>query len=96
MKERQLKARRQHNREKIRENCILRLMCKNAETDKAIFVETLDYSKGGLGIIYSGEELCGGNEFSVHIEDLNTSKKLASVVWSEHLNGDYIAGLKWV
>ena len=87
---------RHYIRGKTKENCILRLTCEDNEIAEAKFLETLDHSKGGLGIIYKGEEVFVGHRFSVYIENLNVIKKLTEVVWSKHLNGDCIAGLKWV
>ena len=86
---------RQHVRTKEKKNCILRLACLNPGGSEAIFVETLDYSKGGLGIIYDGEKLSVGNRLFVYVETLNVSSKEAEVVWLKQLNGDCAAGLRW-
>ena len=87
---------RQYAREKIRENCIFRLSYEDTGINQAIFAETLNHSKGGLGIIYDGEMLSIGNKLSVYIENLNLFKKAAKVVWKKQLNGNWIAGLQWV
>ena len=60
-----------------------------------MFVETLNHSVGGLGIIYDGEKLSVGNRVFVHIELLNVSKKEAEVVWLKQRKGDCTAGLRW-
>lgn len=86
---------RQHVRTKEQKNCILRLPCLNSEGREAVFVETIDHSKGGLGIIYSGERLYVGSKLFVYIETLNISSKEAEVVWLRQLNGDCTAGLRW-
>ena len=86
---------RRYVREKIKENCILKLACEDTGISEALFVETLNYSKGGLGIIYDGKKLTAGNKVSVYIENLNIIKKVAEVVWSKQINGDYAAGFQW-
>lgn len=87
---------RQYVRTREKKNCILKIGRLNTRGSEAMFVETLDYSKGGLGIIYAGEKLYVGNKFFVYIEALNVSRKKAEVVWMRQLNGDYIAGLRWL
>lgn len=82
---------RQHVRTKEKKNCILRL----AGMHTAVFVETLNHSKGGLGIIYDGKNLSVGNRVFVNIETLNILNKEAKVVWLKQFNGDYTAGLRW-
>lgn len=88
---------RQHVRTKAKKNCILRkknyLSIGGCE---AIFVETLNHSKGGLGIIYDGKNLSVGNRVFVYIETLNILQKEAVVVWLKHFNGSCTAGLRWV
>ena len=86
---------RQHVRTKAKKKCILRIDCLNTGGHEAMFVETLNYSKGGLGIIYDGENLSVGNRVFVNIETLNVSKKEAEVVWLKQINGDCAAGLRW-
>ena len=86
---------RQHVRTKEKKKCILRLACLHPGGSEALFVETLDHSKGGLGIIYDGEKLSVGNKLFVYIETLNVSNKEAEVVWLKQLNGDYAAGFQW-
>ncbi|MDH3973688.1 MAG: PilZ domain-containing protein [Deltaproteobacteria bacterium] len=87
---------RQHVRIKEKKKCILRVASLNSEGSEAIFVETLDHSKGGLGIIYDGEKLSIGNRFFVYIDTLNISSKAAEIVWLRQLNGNYTAGLRWL
>ena len=87
---------RQHVRTKVRKNCILKKAYLDTGGHEAIFVETLNHSKGGLGIIYDGENLSAGNRVFVNIEPLNVSKKEAVVVWLKKFNGDCTAGLRWV
>ena len=86
---------RQYVRTKGKKKCILRIACLNTGGSEAIFVETLNHSKGGLGIIYDGEKLSVGNRLFVYIETLNVSSKEAEVVWLKQLNGDCAAGLRW-
>ena len=87
---------RQHDRTMAKEKCILRIVCVDTGGNEAMFVETLDHSKGGLGIIYDGEKLSVGNRLFVYIETLNVSSKEAEVVWLKQLNGGGAAGLRWV
>ena len=86
---------RQHVRTKERKNCILRLAGMDTGRSEAIFVETLNHSKGGLGIIYDGEKLSIGNRVFVYIEALNVSQKEAEVVWLKQINGNCAVGLHW-
>ncbi len=87
---------RQHVRTKARKNCILRKEYLNTGGAEAIFVETLNHSEGGLGIIYGGDNLSVGNRVFANIEDLNILKKEAEVVWIKQFNGDCTAGFRWV
>ncbi len=86
---------RRYIRTKEKKKCILRLACLNTGGNEALFVETLDHSKGGLGIIYDGKKLSVGNRLFVYIEALNVSSKEAVVIWLKQLNGDCAAGLQW-
>ena len=86
---------RQHVRTKAKKKCILRIACVDTGGAEAIFVETLNHSKGGLSIIYDGEKLSVGNRVLVYVETLNISQKEAEVVWLKHVNGDCTAGLRW-
>ena len=88
-------SKRRHVRTKGKKGCILRLACLNRGGNEAVFVETLDHSKGGLGIIYDGEKLSVSNRLFVYIETLNVSSKEAEVVWLKQINGDCTAGLRW-
>lgn len=85
---------RQHDRIKARKNCILRKV--NTGGAEAIFVETLNHSEGGLGIIYGGDNLSVGNRVFANVELLNVSQKEAEVVWIKQFNGDYTAGFQWI
>ena len=87
---------RQYVREKTRKNCILRIICAGEGGREALFVETLDHSKGGLSIVYNGEKLSVGSKVFVYIETLNISGKEAEVVWIKQLKGCWAAGLQWV
>ncbi len=86
-------SRRQHVRAKKKKKCIL--TCVDTGESETMFIEILNHSKDGLGIIYDDEKLSVGNKVYVHIEPLNISKKEAEVVWLEELNGDRAAGLRW-
>ena len=87
---------RQHIRTKEKKKCILRIARSDTKGGEALFVETSDHSKGGLGIIYDGEKISIGNRILVYIETLNVFKKEAEVVWLKQLNGDCAAGLRWL
>ena len=84
-----------HVRTKAKKKCILRIPCVDRRGSEAMFVETLDHSKGGLGIIYDCEKISVGNRVLVYIDALNVSQKEAEVVWSKQVNGDCSAGLRW-
>ena len=84
-----------HVRTKAKNKCILRIPCVDTAGSEAMFVETSDHSKGGLGIIYDCEKISVGNRVSVYIDALNVSQKEAEVVWSKQANGDCSAGLQW-
>ena len=87
---------RQTLRIRNRKKCILRQAHLNTEGVEAYFVETLDYSYGGLGIIFDGDKLSVGNRYYVYIEPLNIIRKAARIVWIKSCNGDYKAGLQWL
>ena len=86
---------RQYARTKAKKKCILRIACVGKGGGEAMFVETLDHSNGGLGIIYDGEKLSAGNRVFVYIETLDISQKEAEVVWLRQINGACTAGLRW-
>lgn len=87
---------RQHIRIKEKKKCILKIACIDTGVSEAMFVETLDHSAGGLGIIYDGEKLFVGNRLFVYVETLNVSSKEAEVVWLKPFKGNCAAGLRWV
>ena len=82
--------------QKQKKNCILRINSAGKEGREALFVETLDHSKGGLSIICNSEKLSVSNRVFVYIETLNISGKEAEVVWLKQLNGCWAVGLQWV
>ncbi len=86
-------SRRQHVRAKKKKKCIL--TCVDTGESETMFIEILNHSKDGLGIIYDGEKLSVGNRLFVYIETLNVSSKEAEVVWLKQFNGDCAAGLQW-
>jgi len=81
---------------KERKKCILRRAQLNKESIEAFFVETFDYSRGGLGVLFDGENLSPGSRYFVYIEPLNIIRKAAEIVWLKQFNGDYKAGLRWL
>jgi hypothetical protein len=87
---------RQHIRTKAKKKCILRIACVDTGGREAMFVETLNHSKGGLSIIYDGEKLSVGDRIFVYVETLNVSQREAEVVWVKQINGNCAAGLQWV
>lgn len=86
-------SRRQHVRTNKKKKCIL--TCVDTGKSETMFIEILNHSKDGLGIIYDGEKLSVGKKVFVHIEPLNISRKEAEVIWLEQLNEDRAAGLRW-
>ena len=87
---------RQYDRRKAKKNCILRINCAGKEGREALFVETLDHSKGGLSIVCNSEKLSVSKRVFVYIENLKISGKEAKVVWLKPLNGCWAVGLQWV
>ncbi len=94
--EEEYSPKRWHVRTKKKQKCILRIVCVDTEESEAMFIETLNQSEGGLGIIYDGEKISVGNKVFVYIDPLNVSRKAAEVVWLKQLNGHCAAGLRWV
>ena len=86
---------RMHARVKEKKICILRIPSGDKGGREALFVETLDHSEGGLGVIYDCEKISVGNRVLVYIDALNIAQKEAEGVWMKHLNGDCAAGLRW-
>ena len=86
---------RMYIRTKAKKKCILRIPSGNKGGKEALFVETVDHSKGGIGITCNCSKLSVGNRVFVYIETLNVSEKEAEVVWLNQFNGDCAAGLRW-
>lgn len=87
---------RRYPRIKVCKKCILRQSRLHKEGMEAFFVETLDYSEGGMGIIFNGEKLSIGTRFFVYIEPLNIIRKEARIVWIKLINNDFKAGFQWL
>lgn len=58
--------------------------------------ETIDFSRGGLGIKHEGKKLSKGTKVYVTVEELKLFNEMADVVWSEEKGKrEYRSGLKW-
>ena len=56
---------------------------------------TIDFSRGGLSIVYKGEKLSTGTKLHTTIECFGLSNVMAITVWSDKRGRDvYISGLK--
>ena len=86
---------RMHARVKEKKRCILRIPSGDNGGREALFVETLDHSEGGLGIIYDCKKISVGNRVLVYIDALDIAQKEAEVVWLKDVDGDCAAGLRW-
>jgi hypothetical protein len=57
---------------------------------------TIDFSSGGLGIVYKGDKLLPGTKLHATLERFGMSNVMAIAVWSDKRGRDvYISGLKW-
>lgn len=89
-------CKRRHLRMRMVERCLLKPE-KAAQPDSAALESrTLDYSKGGISVEYSGDELSKGDLASVVVDALDICEKIARVVWSKNMGGVKRSGLCWL
>ena len=89
-------CKRSHLRMRLVERCLLKPE-KAAQPDVAVLESrTLDYSKGGISVEYSGDELDKGELASVVVDALDICEKIARVVWSKKVGDLNRSGLCWL
>ncbi len=74
-------------------------ICVPANLDcrsNVLSAKTIDFSRGGLGIVYKGDKLLPGTKLHATLERFGMSNVMAIAVWSDKRGRDvYISGLKW-
>ena len=89
-------CKRSHLRMRLVERCLLKPK-KAAQPDSAVLESrTFDYSKGGISVEYSGDELSKGDIASVIVDSLDIFEKIARVVWSKKIGDLNRSGLCWL
>ena len=89
-------CKRRHPRMRLVEKCLLKPE-KADQPDVAVLESrTLDYSKGGISVEYSGDELGKGDLASVVVDALDICEKIARVVWSKKVGDLNRSGLCWL
>ena len=90
-------SKRMYERLEARAKCLIKANCPERGDALTIDAETIDYSEGGLGLVYKGEELPANTMVNVFIDKMNIANRSARVIWtsiSEELH--FKAGLQWV
>ncbi|MDT8318628.1 MAG: response regulator [bacterium] len=88
---------RKHDRLETSSSCLLEAGLPNRDEKIAINAETIDYSEGGVGLIYKGEEIPSGTKVNIFIEALDIFNRRAKVVWtSVSQDLSFRAGLQWL
>ncbi len=95
-----LEGKRRHVRFKTNSKCILEpfgddQIEEDERTAHSIVGETIDYSEGGLGVVYRGDKISEDITLNVIVESLNIFDRKAKIVWSTP-NGSCKAGLQWL
>ncbi len=89
-----------HNRKgirvKAREECQLAFTNQDSGIIEQVICKTVDYSIGGLAIIYEGGRLSLSDCIDVSVSKLNIMKRQAKVAWTKHVDGTTLSGLQWV
>ncbi len=86
---------RNHARFKINEKCSVMPVHLEDVDCKPISAETIDYSDGGIKLIYEGSSLPVGTEAMISASRLDITNKTGKVVWSNPHSGGFMAGLQW-
>lgn len=86
---------RNHSRFKINEKCSVTPVHSEDIDCEPILAETIDYSDGGIKLIYEGRSLPVGTEAMISVSCLDITNKTGKVVWFNQHSGGFMAGLQW-
>ncbi len=86
---------RNNARYKINAKCSVRPVHSEDVDYKPISAETIDYSDGGIKLIYEGSSLPVGTEAMISVSHLDITNKTGKVVWSNPHSGGFMAGFQW-
>jgi len=86
---------REYKRTKTNHKCSLEIVDGALSSSKSVNADLVDYSVGGLGLVYSGEEIAPGTKIHIDINGMSIFKKMAMVVWSASFGQSTKLGLKW-
>ena len=86
---------RNHARFEVNEKCSVMPVHLEDVDCKPISAETIDYSDGGIKLIYEGSSLPVGIEVMISASCLDITNKTGKVVWSNPHSGGFMAGLQW-
>lgn len=89
------KCMRNHSRLKVNEKCSLTHVHSEDVNYKPIYAEAIDYSNGGIRIIYEGSSLPIDTEAMISVSPLSITNKMGKVVWSHPYNEGFMAGFQW-
>ena len=89
-------CKRRHPRMRLMERCLLKPEKAAQPESAALESRTIDYSKGGISLEYSGDELGDGELASVVVDALDIYEKLARIVWSKKVGDLNRSGLCWL
>ncbi len=84
-----------HKRTKTNKKCTIEVVDAHHGRPKSVDANLVDYSVGGVGLVYSGKEMLPGTRVHVDINDMSIFKKMAMVVWSASFGPSTKLGLKW-
>ena len=88
---------RKHDRLVASSSCLLETALPNKDEKITIDAETIDYSEGGVGLTYKGQEIPSGTPVNIFIETLDIFNRSAKVVWtSVSKDLSFRAGLQWI
>lgn len=88
---------RKHDRLGASSSCLLEAALPNKDEKITIEAETIDYSEGGVGLTYKGQEIPSGTPVNIFIEALDIFNRSAKVVWtSVSKDLSFRAGLQWL
>ena len=92
-----IELQRKHDRLVASASCLLETTLPNKDKKISIDAETIDYSEGGIGLSYKGNEIPSGTPVNVFIEALEIFNRSAKVIWTS-VSGDlsFRAGLQWI
>ena len=88
---------RKHDRLIASSSCLLKTALPDKGEKITIDAETIDYSEGGVGLTYKGQEIPRGTPVNIFIEALDIFNRGAKVVWtSVSKDLSFRAGLQWL